>query len=330
LVVAVAHPRLFLNAAAESSKQKGRLWSAVAANKLGAPDQTRRIQGKYLTLRLDRRRLADLLARAPRERAGQVSQSDLVIELPWPDGSFKSFRVEEAAIIEPGLKARCPDFKSYRGRGMDHKYAFAQFELSPSGFRARIDADDTEAFIEPYSPEDKQNLIVYYVRDWRPGPERTEIAPAARQAGAGLPSAGPASPAECCAASIEEIAIERLCRGCENRYKLTFRRNGGATLTLMGGLSIHTCRGSVTAEAFARLAALLQNEGFFDLNESYSDPRIADGGTARTTVVVDGRQKAVQNSNQAGPPNLKAIEDAIDALGEKTSWAGSRPPKTER
>jgi hypothetical protein len=254
-----------------------------------------------------------------------------VIELPWPDGSFKSFRVEEAAIIEPGLKARCPDFKRcYRGRGMDHKYAFAQFELSPSGFRATIDADDTEASIAPYSPEDKQNLIVYYVRDWRPGPERTEVAPAARQAGAGLPSARPASPAECCAASIEEIAIERLCRGCENRYKLTFRRNGGATLTRMGGLSIHTCRGSVTAEAFGRLATLLQKQGFFELNESYFDPRAADGGTTRTTVVVDGRQKAVHNSNRAAPPSLTAIEDAIDALGEKTSWGGSRRSKTER
>lgn len=34
-----------------------------------------------------------------------------------------------------------------------------------------------------------------------------------------------------------------------------------------------------------------------------------------TSAVVGGRKKAVVNSNQAGPPRLKTIEDAVEAPG---------------
>ena len=113
-------------------------------------------------------------------------------------------------------------------------------------------------------------------------------------------------------------------------YKLTFRRDGTATLTIVGVLRYasvdHTCRGSVTPEEVARLGALIQREGFFDLNEAYLDPRVQDGDAVVTSAVVDGRRKAVVNSNQAGPPNLKAIEDAIDALAKRVAWTARRSP----
>ena len=313
--------------APQPERAEGRLWYSVAEDTLAAPDPSRRIEsGRYRTVGLDRGKLADLLARAPLEQTEEARKTEVVMELPWPDGSFKRFRIEEASISEPGLTVRCADLKTYRGRGADATRAYVRFDWSRSGFYAMVDSGEGQVVIDPYSPGDTRNYLVYYARDWRPGPERTEGTSAGRQAAPAPPPAGSASPAESAAASIEEIAIERRCFACEKQYRLTLRRDGTGILMVVGVLGVeHVCQGRVTAEDFARLAALIEREGFFELNEVYRDPRIADGSGAITTAVVDGRRKAVHNVNQAGPPNLKAAEHAVDQLGNKTAWRETRP-----
>jgi hypothetical protein len=95
---------------------------------------------------------------------------------------------------------------------------------------------------------------------------------------------------------------------------------------MVGVLGVeHTCRGSLASEDFAELAALIHREGFFDLNESYLDPRIADGGCVTTSVITQRRRKTVSHLHEAGPSNLKAIEHAIRALGRKVIWTEARP-----
>ena len=144
------------------------------------------------------------------------------------------------------------------------------------------------------------------------------------EAVSGAPVAGQTFPP-----SITEIALERRCFGCQEPYKLTFERDGAATHLLIGvarqGTVDRTRRGTVTREDFARLAALIQSEGFLDLNDDYRNPTVVDGQTVITSVVVDGRAKVVVNSNEAGPTRLKAIEDAIDALGSKVTWTQVSP-----
>jgi hypothetical protein len=120
--------------------------------------------------------------------------------------------------------------------------------------------------------------------------------------------------------SVQEIALERRCFGCANQYRLTFHRDGTGTRTTLTPPVAQTFRGTVSREEFDALAMLLQREGFFNLADLYRDPELQDGELARTTVVAEGLTKTVLNGNQAGPPNLKAIEDAIDALGKKIAW----------
>jgi hypothetical protein len=331
--MAVTHSGPLLAAASGSPKQKGRLWSPVAANKLGAPDPRWRIEGEHLTLRLDRLKVADLLARAPREQPGQVSESELVIELPWPNGNFKSFLIQEASITEPGLKIRCPDLKVFRGRGTSDRSLLTQFEWGPSGFRATISSSDEMVFIGPYAQGDTEHYVLYYARDRHYVLSESAHVPAAERAPPVSPLAVPASPVRPSAAPIEEIEIERRCVGCDNQYKLTFRRDGKATLMIVGATvenTNHTCTGRVRPDAFAELAAVISRQGFWGLNDVYDDPGLRDGGQVATSAVVDGRRKQVSNRNWAGPANLKMIENAIDALGEKISWTELPPPAATR
>src|SRR5436309_11988094 len=69
----------------QPEREQPRLWSVVAEDTLSAPDPNRHIEsGNYRTLRLNREILTALLARVPLE--GMTN--DVVLELPWPDGTF--------------------------------------------------------------------------------------------------------------------------------------------------------------------------------------------------------------------------------------------------
>lgn len=241
----------------------------------------------------------------------------------WRGTGASGVRIEGLPITEPGLPARCPDLKRYTGQ-TDDRSAWVRFDWSSSGLHAQMSSGQDVVYIQPYSPEDTRHYIVYDGRDWRPGAERTEAAPAAEQAAPGSPPAEPLSAARPTVSSIEEISVAWGYPG--SGRKLTFRRDGTANLMMVGVLGVkHTCSGSLASEDFAELAALIHGEGFFDLNESYLDPRIADGLSVSTSVIAERRRKTVSHLNEAGPSNLKAIEHAIRGLGRKVTWTEARP-----
>jgi hypothetical protein len=307
-----------LNAAPslQPEPDKPQLWSFVAEDTLSAPDRTRRIEsGNYRTLRLNRNILAELLAGVPPEGA----PSDVVMELPWPDGTFLRFRIQQ---VDAGPAALCPDRKVYRGKAIDDTLSSVRFDWSSSGLHGLIQSSRSVVHIAPYAPGDTEHYIVYHARDWRPGPE---------QSGAVEPAQPPvvSPPGQPGPPTIKEITLERACFGCEVPYRLTFRNDGRAIATIIGvrrfGTVDHTCTGTVMPDDFEHLAALMEREGFFDLNESYRNPRLEDGQWVTISALRDGRRKAVLHSNQVGPPQLKVLEDAIDALTKKVVWEGRRP-----
>lgn len=71
----------------------------------------------YRTVELDWNALDRVLATTPMESSNAVT-SDVVLELPLPDGSFGRFRILESPIMAPELAARFPEIKTYRGQGI--------------------------------------------------------------------------------------------------------------------------------------------------------------------------------------------------------------------
>lgn len=135
--------------------------------------------------------------------------------------------------------------------------------------------------------------------------------------------APPRSPAR-----IEGIVIKRLDFVGDCPYELTFLRDGAATLTVLSttfGVLDRTCKGTVEPQDFAALAGLLEAAGFFDMRAGYYRPDIVDQPGVVTIAFGSGRFKKVSNIKATGPPELRAIEQAIDALGRKVAWTGGGP-----
>ncbi len=302
--------------APQPEQERPALWSPVAEDTLPRPNRTWRVtSANYRTVRLDRRGLADLLARALSAGTDEARKTDVLLELPGPDGSFRTYHIEKLSFTEPGGWLKCPDLQTYWGRTNDRPDQVV-LEWSNAGLYAKTSADPI-MHIQPYAPGDAEHYIVYYTRDWSPGPE-SSAGSAASQAAPGQPTAVPSR----LPALVEEIAVDR--RSTAYQGKLTLSRNGVTMLTTVGILGAdHMCRGTVKREDFAQLAALIENERFVDLNEAYASSAV-DGECVTTSVIIAGQRKAVRDCNDGGPSNLTAIEDAITALGNKVIWTDAR------
>jgi len=84
-----------------------------------------------------------------------------------PDGSFQTFEIQHSPIIEAGLAAKFPELAAtYTARGIDDPTATARLDLLPSGFHAMILSTKGTTLIDPYQPDDTENYLVYYKRDF--------------------------------------------------------------------------------------------------------------------------------------------------------------------
>ena len=110
--------------------------------------------------------MAALLATAPSEAGGlNQAANALVLSLPNPCGQFERFTVEESPIMEPGLAAKHPDIKTYRGRGMDDPTATIRFDLTPLGFHSSVRSPYGAWYIDPNFLLNDQLYVSYYGRD---------------------------------------------------------------------------------------------------------------------------------------------------------------------
>lgn len=94
------------------------IWRSVDEDSFDQSAKHQIVLMAYRTVRLDTAALEHTLAAAPMEFARPRDQNPIV-SLPMPDGTMQRFRFEESPIMEPGLAAKYPAFKTYRAQGLD-------------------------------------------------------------------------------------------------------------------------------------------------------------------------------------------------------------------
>lgn len=151
--------------------------------------------------------------------------------------------------------------------------------------------------------------------------DASSCGPSAAPAGAPAPVPVTTRPAP---HDVTEISLERHCFGCAEPFRVVLGRDGTASRTVPGnarqGTSDRSWHAAIPATEFEALAELLVAEGFFELEDEYRDPRLADGESLTTRAVRGGKDKTVLDSNRAGPPALKRIEEAIQAQMSRLTW----------
>jgi reprolysin-like metallo-peptidase family M12B len=110
---------------------------------------------------LQRAKLRQALAKAPKEFTRAARVRPAVISLPAPNGRFQRFALARSAIMSPGLQRKHPRIRTYSGYGIDDAAATIHADISPFGFHASVRSPNGGWYIDPYFRQDP-NLYVSY------------------------------------------------------------------------------------------------------------------------------------------------------------------------
>ena len=69
--------------------------------------------------------------------------------------------------MEPGLAAKFPEIKTYRGQGIDEPEATARLDVTPGRFHGMILSPFGNVYIDPYSRHNDGHYITYLTRDYK-------------------------------------------------------------------------------------------------------------------------------------------------------------------
>ncbi len=161
LMLSRSGARAISNTVAHDKSNDG-LWSTIAESTISDQGERRIVPQIYRTVALNLEALKQLLKQTPMEFTEAARNSEVIISLPMPDGTFSRFRVEESPIMEVGLAAKFPELKTYRAQGIDDPTATMRFDLTPAGFHAMVLSTHDTIYVDPYSTADTRNYISYY------------------------------------------------------------------------------------------------------------------------------------------------------------------------
>ncbi len=119
----------------------------------------------YRSLFLAFRQMKERLDEAP-ERFVEAGKP-VEVQIPWPDGGFKTFEVWYAPLMHPELAARYPQIKTFAGRQKENPADLIRLDYGPLGFHAMVlTAEGSDVFIDPWQKGDTEHYISYYVKDF--------------------------------------------------------------------------------------------------------------------------------------------------------------------
>ena len=167
LSVAFSLSSQIATAASAQLTSPDRLWQR--ADKIPAAPANARVEihpTKFKTFTLDTPKLRSTLTRAPREfTTPRARAAGLQITLPKPDGTFARFQIEEVELMEPGLAAKFPELKTYRGRDVADPLSSLQLDVNAKTMHAQVLSPSGTWYVDPYWQHDGSLYISYYKRD---------------------------------------------------------------------------------------------------------------------------------------------------------------------
>jgi subtilisin-like proprotein convertase family protein len=98
---------------------------------------------------------------------------DLSFSIPYPDGSFHDFQLEESPIMAPALAKKYPNIKTYSGKNPKTGET-VRLDLSKKGFHAMVYSNKGVFFIDPIQNQ-TQDYQIYYKKDLKRDPKKVNF-----------------------------------------------------------------------------------------------------------------------------------------------------------
>jgi subtilisin-like proprotein convertase family protein len=110
------------------------------------------------------------LMQAPMEFWPRQTQKGMVIELPVPDGGFRTYRIMRSSVMDPLLQEKYPDIQTFTGRGVDNAREIIKLDFTPHGFHAMVLGSGPGFAIDPVFVGNTTYYMVYSKLNLSPRP----------------------------------------------------------------------------------------------------------------------------------------------------------------
>jgi len=154
---------LFLTGFCVAQKKFWKFETEQTVPKLNTPQLV--IPKIYRTFSLPFDQYKTVLRTAPKEFETSIDNG-LEIELPYPDNSFKKFKIVETRMMADGLATQFPEIKTYIGQGIDEPTATVRIDYTYQGFHACVISPEGALFIDPYQKANTNLYITYFAKDY--------------------------------------------------------------------------------------------------------------------------------------------------------------------
>ncbi|HET8858992.1 reprolysin-like metallopeptidase [Marivirga sp.] len=93
-----------------------------------------------------------------------LQNSNHTMAIPYPDGSFKNFSLEESSVMSAALAAKFPEIKTFIGENKKTG-EIVRLDVSKKGFHAMIYSNEGVFFIDPIEKNNISDYQVYFKKD---------------------------------------------------------------------------------------------------------------------------------------------------------------------
>lgn len=135
------------------------LWTEAKASELAQLNEAAIRTKSCLQYKLDVTAMTTMLYTAPDENS---SQPGVVVEVPFPDGSSKSFVVKATPIIPVELQNKYPGIKTWSGYGVEDTSSVIYLDVTLWGFHGMIFSEQGTVYIDPYNATTTEFYKVYW------------------------------------------------------------------------------------------------------------------------------------------------------------------------
>jgi hypothetical protein len=137
------------------------MWQQVDASRVATTGERVIIPQKFNAFLLN-----DATAQSILSSLGSDPANAQVLDLPTPDGGYRSFRVWQSDLMDKALAARYPMIKTFTAVAVDNKMITAKLDYTPKGFHAMVYDNANTYFIDPYSNVNDGYYTCYYRHDY--------------------------------------------------------------------------------------------------------------------------------------------------------------------
>ncbi len=160
-IMAFAGAVLLMTPQADAQQQYSTLWQPV---KGAVPAKGAQVlhPSKFNTFRASEQNLKSVLA-----SLSTNADAAGTIDLPTPDGYFRTFRIWNTPAMAPELARKYTDIQTFTAVALDNSQVTAKIDYTQFGFHAMIFDSKNIFFIDPYSDVADGNYMVYYKSDYQ-------------------------------------------------------------------------------------------------------------------------------------------------------------------